>query len=151
MPKRPARLLSFLETEQWVRPEGSTLKSLFDNLRNYPLLAIFLYVSRLLNEQPDLLASVAGATFGSYTFLLAVFTVFQTAILMASFLTWVVFGEWRERIREDPDIARRTRFQLLVEALRVLLFFFFLITTAIACFVTAWKLIEVFSKLKPPV
>ena len=101
MDDQKARLISLLELETWLRPEGSTLKSIFDNLRNYPLLLVLLFAVQTLGAEKGVVARVSEFTLGGFLFTLTLFTVFQTAVLMTCFLMWL--GGFKSQVQHPPQ------------------------------------------------
>jgi hypothetical protein len=145
-----ARLIPLLELDAWVRPEGSTLKSIFDNLRNYPLLLVLLFAVRVLREEPGAIARVSEFTLGCLLAVLSLLTVFQTAVLMSLFFVWFFFSEYRERLAAQPSLEGLSKASLLLKLTGVVLFLLFSVVIAAACFISAGKFLLLVSHMRLP-
>jgi hypothetical protein len=139
---------NLLEIDQWMSPQGSTLKSLFDNIRNYPLLAALVYVARTLNQEPGFLSQFSGLVVSVYVSCLALLTIVQTAVLMTSFFVWIMFERWRQENPFPKAQPETTSAYPIKKVVQWLLFMIFVLAIFIACIVTAGHLIHIFTTLK---
>lgn len=147
MTNRAARLLPFLELESWVQPSGSTLKSLFDNLRNYPLLAILFVATKALDTQQGPFAAIGGFVLNAYLVTLGFFTLFQTAVLMTSFWIWLFFSEWRQRIALEQDLSSWSKPKLVLTAIGVCGALACFVSITAACLVAAGQIGRVYMRI----
>lgn len=150
MDNQNLRLFPLLELEAWLRPEGSTLKSIFDNLRNYPLLLLLLFTVRTLSTEQGVIARVSEFTLGGLLLTLTLFTVFQTAVLTTCFFMWLLFSEYRGRLAAQPSLQGLSRVSLSLKLAGVILFALFSCAIAVACFISAGKFLLLVSHMRLP-
>jgi hypothetical protein len=114
----------------------------FDNLRRYPILAIFGVAMRFLGKSPDILGIFAFWFLLPIFLLLLLATLAQTAVLLAVLSLGIVSSYFQPSERAANVLIKREK---LVKALAIV----FLVVLGIICFISAVKLFGAITKLFP--